>query len=210
MLFANRQEAGRQLAEKLKAYQGKKAVAYALPRGGVVLGFEVARRLGIPLDVVIARKIGHPYSPEYAVCAVAEDGEMVCNEKERAGLDPIWLEKAAAQEQQEIQRRRKTYLGERMRIPARGKTVLIIDDGAATGLTIIAAIRAMRRENPASVVAAVPVAPNEVVLKLRSVADEAVVLRDEQSFLGAVGAYYKDFPQVSDKEVIALLRNYPD
>lgn len=206
MVFEDRQSAGSQLAEKLKAYQGKEAVVYALPRGGVVLGFEVARRLGIPLDVVITRKIGHPYNPEYAVCAIAEQGEMVCNEKERAGLDPAWLEKASAKEQQEIQRRRQTYLGGRMHIPARGKTAIVVDDGAATGLTIVAAIKSLRKENPTSVVAAVPVTPHEVVLLLQSVADEVAVLRDEQFFLGAVGAYYKNFPQVSDEEVISLLK----
>lgn len=206
MLFKNRQEAGVKLAEKLKEYRGKDTVVYAMPRGGVVLAFEIVKRISAPLDLIITRKIGHPYNPEYAVCAIAEDGEMICNETERALLDREWLAEQAQKEQQEAFRRRKIYLANSPHISASGKTAILVDDGIATGLTIRAAIHSLKRENPKELIVAVPVVPHDTVEVLKKEADKVVVLEDAIAYLGAVGAYYGEFFQVADEEVIDIMK----
>lgn len=206
MFFKNRQEAGIKLAEKLGEYRGKDAVVYAMPRGGVVLAFEIARKISAPLDLVITRKIGHPHNPEYAVCAIAEDGSMLCNEMEKASLNPEWLAEQARKEQQEARRRRKAYLAGAPHISAAGKTAILVDDGIATGLTIRAAIRSLKKENPKELIVAVPVAPHDTVEILRKEADKVIVLEDAIIYLGAVGAYYREFFQVTDEEVIDIMK----
>lgn len=203
--FENRRDAGVRLAKALARYDGEDAVVYALPRGGVVLGAEVAKQLELPLALIIPRKIGHPENPEYAVCAVTEEGELVCNEEESSRLDPKWLKAAAKREQKEAKRRRAAYGG--ARLPASGKVAIIVDDGIATGLTVRAAIRTLRRELPSEVIVAAPIAPREVVEYLRKEADDVVVLDDTEPFLGAIGAYYESFPQVTDEEVVRILAN---
>ena len=207
MLFIiNRKKAGGLLAKKLYEYKGSDSVVYTLTRGGVVLGHEVAKELNAPLDIIIARKIGHPSNPEYAVCAMTEDGEIYCNESEKMLLDPEWLKNQEEKERQECIRRRKTYLGEKPHIPAKDKVAIIIDDGIATGLTMFAAIKSLKKENPKKIIVAVPVAPHDIVLKLKKEVDEVIALEDARDYLGAVGAYYRDFPQISDQEVIELLK----
>ena len=201
--FADRRDAGVRLAKALARYDSEDAVIYALPRGGVVLGDEVAKQLELPLALVIPRKIGHPENPEYAVCAVTEEGELVCNEEESSKLDPTWLKAAAKREQEEAKRRRAAYSG--TRISASGKLAIIIDDGIATGLTMRAAIRSLRHELPSEIIVAAPIAPHEVVEYLRGEADDVVVLDDSEPFLGAIGAYYRSFPQVTDEEVIRIM-----
>jgi putative phosphoribosyl transferase len=205
-MFRDRMEAGKLLADALAAYKRKDAVIYALPRGGVALGFEIAESIGAKLDLVIARKIGHPSNPEYAVCAVTERGEPFCNEGEKSLLDPNWLAGKVAEERQEAKRRREVYLGGRESISARNKIAIVVDDGVATGLTLRAALADLRSAKPKELVVAVPVAPHEMVSTLRQEADKVVVLKDEREYLGAVGSYYLDFPQVSDEEVIELLK----
>lgn len=206
MKFLNRQDAGRQLAEKLGEYRHKDAVVYALPRGGVVLGYEISKALNLPLDLLIARKISHTFSPEYAVCAITEDGTLLCNEYERKTLDAEWLNQAAETEKQEAVRRRKVYLKDREHISANGKIAIVVDDGIATGLTIRVALASLRRENPRELVVAVPVAPHDIVQQLKKETDKIVVIEDSFHYLGAVGAYYEDFPQLMDQEVIDLLK----
>lgn len=203
--FANRRDAGKQLADALLKYRGKDVVVYALPRGGVALGFEVAQALDAPLDLVITRKIGHPMNPEYAVCAVTEEGDLLCDEKEKVLLDQEWLQKMTLQERQEALRRRKTYMPSIEHIQSKGKIAIVVDDGVATGLTIRVALQSIRKEKPRMLIVAIPVAPYEVAETLRKEADEVVVLEDTKDYLGAVGAYYEDFPQMSDDEVINLL-----
>lgn len=203
--FSDRRDAGVRLAKALAAYDSEDAVVYALPRGGVVVGDEVARQLEVPLSLIIPRKIGHPESPEYAVCAVTEEGELVCNEEEASRLDPDWLASAVREEREEAVRRRLAYGG--VRVSATGKLAIIVDDGIATGLTMRAAIRSLRRELPSVVIAAAPVAPLEVVDYLRKEADDVIVLDDSEPFLGAIGAYYDSFPQVTDDEVIRIMEN---
>lgn len=208
--FADRRDAGVRLAKALARYDSEDAVVYALPRGGVVVGAEVAKQLELPLALVIPRKIGHPENPEYAVCAVTEEGELVCNEEESSKLGQKWLKEAAKREQAEAKRRRAAYLpaqaGGNRRLPATGRLALVVDDGIATGLTMRAAIRSLRRELPSEIVIAAPIAPREVVEYLRGEADDVVVLDDTEPFLGAVGVYYDSFPQVTDEEVIRIMK----
>jgi predicted phosphoribosyltransferase len=206
VVFKDRVEAGQRLAALLRSYREADAIIYALPRGGVVVGAEVARALGAPLEVVIARKVGHPQSPEYAICAVSVSGSLVCNEAERSAADPRWFERAVERERQDAARRQALYLGERAPLSAEGKTAVVVDDGIATGLTMRAAIEEMKSQRPRQVVVAVPVIPRETAAVLRRQADAVVAVEIPQVFLGAVGAYYVDFDQVSDEEVIRLLR----
>lgn len=213
MVFKNREEAGKKLAEKLEKYKqsfsankGKDVVIYALPRGGVVLGVEIAKKLQAPLDLLIIRKIGHPFNPEYALCATSENAHMVCNEEELAGVDKEWFQNEAAKERQEAKRRREVYLARRKLIPAKGKTAIIVDDGVATGLTIFAAILEIKHQETKKVVVAVPVAPPETADQIKSKVDEFVALEVPEVFLGAIGSYYEYFPQVTDEEVIRLMK----
>lgn len=207
MRFRDRVDAGKQLAQALKKYQKHDGVVYALPRGGVVLGVEVARALDMPLDLLIPRKIGHPLQPEYAICAVVENGEMVCNQQEVARVDPQWFRQIVEAERHEARRRRELYLGGRKPAPIEGKTAIIVDDGIATGLTMEVSIRDARRRQPEHLVVAVPVAPPDTVERLSREVDEFLVLDASPYYLGAVGAYYDRFLQVTDEEVIALLRS---
>ncbi len=206
MRFRDRTDAGKQLSAALSEYRGEAGVVLALPRGGVVLGIEVAEGLGMPLDLVIPRKIGHPQQPEYAIAAVAESGELAANEAEVRRVDPDWFRSAVDREQAEAKRRRQLYLGGRAPLPLAGKLAILVDDGIATGLTMFAAIRDVKQRSPARTVVAVPVAPADTVARLRREVEAVVTLDDGEYFLGAVGAYYDDFPQVSDSEVVALMQ----
>jgi predicted phosphoribosyltransferase len=204
-MFLDRVDAGKRLAEALMDYKGKPLVVYALPRGGVVLGVEVARALEAPLDLVVVRKIGHPLQPEYAVGAVGEDGYVVANADEVDVLDRRWLERATAAELKEAQRRRRVFLQGRTPVPVKGKIAIIVDDGLATGLTMSAAIHEISKRGPQKIVVAVPVAAAETLQMLRSVVDDFVVLHVPE-WLGAIGAFYQRFDQVSDEEVVALMK----
>lgn len=204
MRFKDRAEAGKRLAEALRKYKGEDAVVYALPRGGVVLGYEIAKDLKAPLDLVITRKIGYPGNEECAVCAVAEDGHMICDSSAAALLDQEWLKSQAEREMLEARRRREVYLKGREHLSADERTAIIVDDGVATGLTIILAIREIRHQNPKKIVVAVPVASTDASDKIREEADELVAL-EVPLYFQAVGAYYQNFPQLEDEEVIRLM-----
>jgi putative phosphoribosyl transferase len=207
MRFRDRVDAGKQLAKAVKQkYENAEVVVYPLPRGGVPLGIEVARTLSMPLDLVIPRKIGHPYNPEYAICAVAETGETVCNERERERVDEAWFEQRVAEERNESRRRRELYLAGREPIPVEGKTAILVDDGIATGLTMRAAIKDMRARSAARVVVAIPVVPQDTAERLKSEVDDVVALSIDAYYLGAVGAYYDEFGQVSDTEVLEMMQ----
>lgn len=207
MRFKNRLEAGKKLAEALAKYKGAELVVYALPRGGVVLGREIAQELGAPLDLIITRKIGHPLQSEYAVCAVAEDGDLICNEAERPLLNEQWLRGEIEREREEARRRREIYLRNRRPVSAKNKTAIVVDDGIATGLTMQLAIREVKHNEPERIVLAVPVIPAEIAKKFKKEVDEVVTLDTPELYLGAVGAYYDEFPQVEDEEVIKLLHD---
>jgi putative phosphoribosyl transferase len=204
--FKNREEAGRLLAEKLKErnFEGE-AVVYALPRGGVVLGFEIAKALHAPLDLIITRKIGHPASPEYAIGVISEEGDFWGNEKEFLAVDQSWLAREKEKEQGEAKRRREKYLQGRSLLSAAGKTAIIVDDGVATGFSILLALRLIRKKKPKRIIIAVPVISSDIARLLQREVDELVALIIDRNYRGAVGAYYEDFPQVEDAEVMKLL-----
>ncbi|KPK10500.1 MAG: phosphoribosyl transferase [Acidithiobacillales bacterium SG8_45] len=211
MRFHDRIDAGKQLADLVaEKYKGTDSVIYPLPRGGVPLGIEVARVLAMPLDLVIPRKIGHPYNPEYAICAVAETGETVCNERELARVDKAWFEQRVAEEREESRRRRELYLAGRSPAAIEGKTAILVDDGIATGLTMRAAIKDMRARKAARVVVAIPVVPEDTAALLAREVDDVVALSIDVHYMGAVGAYYDDFSQVSDQEVLEMMQQLDD
>lgn len=205
MRFKDRVDAGKKLAEALKSYKGQDIVVFALPRGGVVLGFEIARSLHAPMDLVISRKIGYPGNEECAACAVAEDGHMICDRGALSMIDPEWLRAQAEKERHEAKRRREVYLQGREPLAVEGKTAIIVDDGVATGLTLMLAIEELKHRNPKRIVVAVPVVPPETAEKIRDEVDELVAVDIPDFYLGAVGAYYDKFPQLTDEEVIRLM-----
>ncbi len=206
MLFKNRTEAGQKLAELLSDYASEDVIVYALPRGGVILGAEIAKALHGPLDLIITRKIGHPSNPEYAVCALAEDGAPICNQSELERLGHHWLEEEKHKAREEIQRRREEYVGGTTQLDIKGKTAIIVDDGIATGLTMIASIEEMKLHEPKEIVVAIPIVPYLTSLKLEGMVDKVVCVEATREFLGAVGAYYEDFTQVDDDEVKRILK----
>lgn len=207
-IFADRTEAGRTLAERLAEKKYENPVVLALPRGGVPVAIEVARELDAPLDLVLVRKIGVPYQPELALGAVVDGGhpEVVINEDVRqiSGVSDDEFEKAKLRELAEIERRRGVYLQGRDRIPIKDITAIVIDDGIATGATVRAALKALRRGKPKKLVLAVAVAPRETIERLQTEVDEIICLETPEPFY-AIGLHYRDFGQVSDEEVVALL-----
>jgi putative phosphoribosyl transferase len=205
--FRDRVDAGRRLAALLGKYKNQNAVIYALPRGGVPVAMEIARVLNCPLDLIIVRKIGHPRNPEYALGAVAEDGFLVVNEEELARVDPKWFEAEMEKQKQEAKRRRELYLQGRKPIAALGKIAIVVDDGIATGSTMLVAVKKVTQEKPAKIVVAVAVSPQETAQRFAKEVDEFVAVTIPEIFLGAIGYYYDDFSQVSDEEVIALLKS---
>jgi putative phosphoribosyl transferase len=207
-MFRNRQDAGRQLGERLTHLKDQHPIVLALPRGGVPVGLEVARALAAPLDLLLVRKIGAPGQEELAVGAIADgpDPELVTDPALIAALDisADYLEQARIAALQEIDRRRNLYLGDRQPLPVTGCTVIVVDDGIATGATMRAALRSVRRRNPARLVLAVPVSPPKLIRRMRKDADEVVCLHTTSDFM-AVGQFYADFRQLRDDEVTAML-----
>ncbi len=206
-MFTDRAEAGRQLTKRLERYRGTNARVLALPRGGVVTGYEVAKALGLPLDIIAVRKVGAPGNPEYAIGAVDEKGTKILNETETATVDPLWLAQEVERQQAEARRRSLVYRGGRTPPEIKGKIAIIVDDGIATGLTMRLAVRSAKAKKPAKIIVAVPVAPPESLRVLKDEgADEVVVLEPTEDFLGAVGAHYARFDQIEDAKVIELLQ----
>ena len=206
--FADRAAAGRALADALIARNLVQPVILALPRGGVAVAAEIAKALAAPLDIVLVRKIGVPYQPELALAAIVDGDppEVVVNEDvaELSGIPPDYIETQTRQALAEIERRRKAYLQGRPRVPLQGRTIVLVDDGIATGASIRAALKALRRRHPNRLILAVPVAPAETVAELEKDVDEVICLRQPEPFF-AIGVHYADFHQMSDQEVIALL-----
>lgn len=205
--FLDRRDAGRQLASRLLSlHPWPQTTVLALPRGGVPVAYEVAQALGVPLDVFLVRKLGVPGHEEVAMGAIASGGVRVLNEDvvRRAGVTPQALAAVEGREQAELARRERAYREGRTPTPLGGRTVLLIDDGVATGATLRAGLKALRALSPARVVVAVPVAPPEVCHALRSEADEVVCLLTPIDFM-AVGQFYRDFHQTTDEEVRDLL-----
>jgi putative phosphoribosyl transferase len=205
-MFADRRDAGRQLAARLAPYAGLRPVVIAMPRGGVPVAAEVARRLGAPLDVTVVRKIGCPWQPELGIGAIAEGDVRVLNDEliAESGVGPQELEAVTARERVELARRVSRYRGERPQVPVKGRVAILVDDGLATGYTARAAIAALRTRGAERVILAVPVAPEDSVESMRALADWVVVVEEPAWFFG-IGEFYDDFSQTSDDEVVALL-----
>lgn len=207
MRFENREEAGRRLAEALSPYVGEAVLVAAIPRGGVVVGYQVARALGAPLDVVVARKVGAPSNPEFAIGAVAPGGVRVLDEAALQYLDinPEELAALEARARAEMERQIQRFRGGDPLPQLEGRTVIVVDDGLATGLTARAAVLAIRGGGPARLVLAVPVGPPDLVERLRQEVDDLVCLVTPEPPFIAVGQWYEDFGSVEDTEVLALL-----
>lgn len=205
-MFDDRLDAGRQLAKALDAYRGKEPLVLAIPRGAVPIGRVVAEALGGELDVVLVRKLGAPYNPEFAIGSIGESGHViVADYASRAGVDSQYIAEEADRQLATIRRRRIQYdqIGA-TRSPA-GRTVIVVDDGLATGSTMCAALQEVRAQKPAKLVCAVPVASPDAVDRVRPWCDALVCLAIESDFAG-VGQFYRDFRQVEDAEALALLK----
>ncbi|MFO0969437.1 MAG: phosphoribosyltransferase [Gemmataceae bacterium] len=212
MLFRDRVHAGRELARRLARYAGRDdAIVLALPRGGVPVGFEIAKALRAPLDVFVVRKLGLPDQPELAIGAIASGGVRVVNEDvtRPLGVGPEVLDEVAALEQVVLERRERSFRGDRPAPFVRGRIVILVDDGLATGSTMKAAVQALRMQEPGRIVVAVPVGAAETCAELRHRADEVVCLETPEPFL-AVGSWYDDFRQTADEEVQRLLEQAAD
>lgn len=212
MPFTDRFDAGRKLAAALVGYKEEQPVILALPRGGVPVAAEVAKVLNAPLDLILVRKIGLPFQTELAMGAVVDGGAPIVVRNEDvirlSGIDESEFNAVCERELAEIARRRLLYLGERTRANIANRTVIVVDDGIATGATTRAALRATRMRNPKKLILAVPVAPTESLAAMRQEADEVVCIEDYEVF-GAIGLYYNNFRQISDEEVIEILARFP-
>ncbi len=205
--FRDRAEAGRLLGAQLAGRDfPKDSIVLALPRGGVPVAFEVARTLGLPLDVIVVRKLGVPWQPELAMGAIASGGLRVLDEEliRQEEISPEQVEAIAVQEEQEAERRERLYRASRPPLELRDRTIILVDDGLATGSTMLAAVKCVKSLHPSAVIVAVPVASRQACAYMRHVADECVSLAVPEPFR-AVGEWYEDFRQTSDAEVRDLL-----
>lgn len=206
LIFNDRYDAGRRLAQKLLDFKGSDTLVLALPRGGVPVGYEVARALGAQLDIIVARKLGAPGQPELGIGAIAPEVRVI-NESlvRQLGIEEHDIDRIVGHETAEMHRRLRLYRGNRPAVDIAGKTVILVDDGLATGVTAQAAARAVQAERPARLILAVPVCSPEAAMRLADEVDDIVCLLQPEDF-GAVGQWYVDFNQTSDEEVMTLLR----
>ena len=209
--FQNRSEAGQLLGERLGYFTSERPVVLGLPRGGVPVAFEVAQALASPLDVLVVRKLGVPFHPELAFGAIGEDDAQVLNTRlvQRLGLSKDTIAEVARHERAELIRRVEFYRGDRTALALIGRTVVIVDDGLATGATARVAVEVARARGAKRIIVAVPVSPREAVAELRTLADEVISLQVPTRF-EAVGEWYEDFNQTTDDEVTSLLRKSPN
>lgn len=208
-MFKDRKEAGHRLSEALGDYHSDpQTVVIALPRGGVIVGAEIAKRLHLPLDIVVPRKIGAPFNPEFAIGAITETGEGIFSDEviRDYGISQEYIRDAIEKEKSVAKKRLHLYRGDEPPRHLKGKTVLLVDDGIATGSTMMAAIVTLKNEGVSSIVVAVPVAPIDTLHRLEKLADRVVVLTTPTPFF-AVGQFYDHFDQTTDEEVISLLQS---
>lgn len=208
MMFHDREDAGQRLAALLLRYKDQHPVVLALPRGGVPVAYEVARALEAPLDILVVRKLGAPGQPELGIGAIVDgdhpDGVLNENTIAALGVDRAYLEGEIQRQLREIHRRQAAYRSGRPPVSIAGRTAIVIDDGLATGSTMRAALRGVRRAQPARLVLAVPVAPPDTLASLASEVDDVVCISTPEDF-GAVGRFYRNFDQTTDEEVVRLL-----
>ncbi len=205
--FTDRVDAGMRLASSLKNFSGKKGIVLAIPRGGVVVGYEIAKMLNLPLDVIIPRKIGAPDNPELAIGAVAEDGTAILDNRLIAylGVSKEYIKEETERQIKEIERRLKLYRHDTSYPNLKGFDVIVVDDGIATGSTMKAALASVKNRGAVSVTVAVPVGPPSTIEELNEIADRVVCLYEPEYFQ-AIGEFYSNFSQTEDEEVIKLLR----
>jgi putative phosphoribosyl transferase len=211
LIFEDRVQAAIMLAENLKRLRKEwdsSLIVLAIPRGGIVTGDVIANSLGVNLDVVVAKKVGHPSNPEFAIGAVMHDGSFVPNEDVSSSLDVSrqYILDSVSTLKKEVDRRLIKFRGNKNYFLA-GKTVILVDDGIATGTTMFAAIKWLKTRKLKKLIVAVPVGPSDTIEKLRGIVDEVIVLQTPTIF-GAVGSFYRDFPQVSDDEVVQIMQKY--
>jgi len=208
MFFTDRDEAGKRLAEALEAFRGQEAIVLGIPRGGVVIGYQVARQLSLPLDVMVTRKIGVPWSPETGFGAVGPDGSVILHEElmPYLGISPQEIDRLGKEVYAEVRRRMQVYRGERPLPPLKGKVVILTDDGLATGITLLAAIKSVRNQAPERVVAAIPVASGSGYNLVKPHVEELVCLYVHPEDLPfAVAAFYRVWTDMTDEEVLDYL-----
>jgi predicted phosphoribosyltransferase len=207
-LFKDRIDAGKQLVKKLLKYKGKNAIVLAIPRGGVIVGNEIAKSLNAKLDIVVPRKIGAPEDPEFAIGAVAPDGSTSLDEDVASyHISEAYIKNKVKEEMQEINRRMKTYRGDKPFPKLKNKIVILVDDGVATGNTIIASAKFIKKQKPKKIVIAVPVAPSDFINKVSSMVDEVISLKPLEPYY-AISMHYLSFEQTTDQEVIEILKSY--
>ena len=209
VVFQDRKEAGRKLADKLAKYTDEKEIiVLALPRGGVAIGAEIAKKIGASLNVIITRKIRFPGEPEFAIGAIAENGKVALDDQivKRYNIAQSYLDEEICIQKAELERRLIAYRDGKKLTFIKGKTVILVDDGVATGFTIIAAINALKDEGVKKLIVAVPVSPQDTFLKLKGLVDEIICLETPEDFL-AIGDFYYDFEQLTDEEVMQLIQN---
>jgi len=205
MIFKDRKHAGQELAKKLIEYNNKPdTVVVALPRGGVVLGYEVAKELNLPLDIVVPRKIGAPENEEFAIGAISEEGDFVKN-IEAGEFDKKYIDDEIVKEKEEAKRRLETYRPGMRKRDFNSKAILLVDDGIATGLTMLAAIKTLKNMKARKIIVAVPVSADDSFEKTKKEVDEIITL-DKPVFFGAVGQFYETFDQTEDDEVVDLMQ----
>lgn len=208
-LFRNRAEAGKRLAERLLDYAGSGAVVLAIPRGGVPVAYEIAKRLGAELDVIIPRKMPIPWNPEAGFGAITADGTMVLNEPmvESLGLTPGDISRVAEEVRREVVRRTRTYRGDKPPVDVAGKIVILVDDGLASGYTMLAAIKSVRKLSPSKVIVAVPVASSSAARLVERAADRLIALVVSDRLPFAVADFYLEWRDLTDEEVLHYLQS---
>ncbi|MBI3332347.1 phosphoribosyltransferase [Candidatus Peregrinibacteria bacterium] len=205
MAFANREEAAQKLAERLSPYKGMAPLVLAIPRGAVPMGKIIADALGGALDVVLVRKLGAPGNPEYAIGSVDESGHVTLNPEAEGVADEEYLKQEVRTQMDTMRKRRAFYTPIRAPVDPKDRAVIVVDDGIATGSTMLAALHAIREKKPKKLVVAIGVAPQESIKRLERVADEVICLQTPAWFM-AVGQFFDEFPQVEDEEVIRILK----